>query len=263
MWRKAVDCRAPLDGLVTADCRSGTGSHGGAYILLPSSKTSDAEGSGAARVNPGFTIISVLILYLIILLVIGFWGRRESTSVAGYYVAGKKLPGWVIAFSSNATGESAWLLLGLTGAGYLVGIHALWITLGEILGIALAWTLVACPFKEYTDRYDSIIRSRLPGSSIPGLTAPAPAPQCGDHLYHGDRLHSGPVDRIRKSLQFVPGHHLYHRGFYRSRSDSLLHHGGGLQSGGLQRSAAGDPHVSGPADPPCCGHCCCRRMDLP
>ena len=82
--------------------------------------------------NPGFTIISVLVLYLIVLLVIGFWGRRESTSVAGYYVAGKKLPGWVIAFSSNATGESAWLLLGLTGVGYMVGIHALWITLGEV-----------------------------------------------------------------------------------------------------------------------------------
>jgi len=107
-------------------------------------------------VNPDVTIIAVLVLYLIILLVIGFWGRSESTSVAGYYVAGKKLPGWVIAFSSNATGESAWLLLGLTGVGYLVGIHALWIVLGEILGIALAWTLVARPFKEYTDRYDSI-----------------------------------------------------------------------------------------------------------
>ncbi|MEE8460878.1 MAG: sodium/proline symporter, partial [Acidobacteriota bacterium] len=106
--------------------------------------------------NPDVTIISVLVLYLIILLVIGFWGRGESTSVAGYYVAGKKLPGWVIAFSSNATGESAWLLLGLTGVGYLVGIHALWITLGEVLGIALAWTLVARPFKAYTDRYDSI-----------------------------------------------------------------------------------------------------------
>ena len=63
---------------------------------------------------------------------------------AGYYVANKKLPAWVIAFSSNATGESAWLLLGLTGMGYAVGIHALWIVLGEVLGVALGWVLV-CP----------------------------------------------------------------------------------------------------------------------
>ncbi|MFQ5743492.1 MAG: sodium/proline symporter [Acidobacteriota bacterium] len=102
------------------------------------------------------TIIAVVIVYLIVLLAIGVWGRSESRSVAGYYVAGKKLPSWVIAFSSNATGESAWLLLGLTGMGYTVGIHALWIVLGEVLGVTLGWVLVALPFKEYTDRYDSI-----------------------------------------------------------------------------------------------------------
>ncbi len=102
------------------------------------------------------TILLVLVGYLVILLLIGAWGSRESTSVAGYFVAGKKLPSWVIAFSSNATGESAWLLLGLTGMGYLVGIHALWIVLGEVLGVTLSWVFVAIPFKEYTDRYDAI-----------------------------------------------------------------------------------------------------------
>lgn len=101
-------------------------------------------------------IIAVLVVYGIVLLAIGFWGSRGSGSVAGYYVAGKKLPSWVIAFSSNATGESAWLLLGLTGMGYLVGVHALWIVLGEVTGVALAWVFVGLRFKEYTDRYDSI-----------------------------------------------------------------------------------------------------------
>jgi len=102
------------------------------------------------------TIITVLVVYLLILLAIGLWGGRDSGSVAGYFVAGKKLPSWVIAFSSNTTGESAWLLLGLTGMGYTMGAHAFWIILGEVLGISLAWTFVARPFKEYTDRFDSI-----------------------------------------------------------------------------------------------------------
>ena len=105
---------------------------------------------------PPGAIISVLVVYLLILLGLGYWGSRESGSVAGYYVARKRLPSWVIAFSSNATGESAWLLLGLTGMGYAVGFHALWIVLGEFLGVLLAWKYVARPFKEYTDRYDSI-----------------------------------------------------------------------------------------------------------
>lgn len=104
--------------------------------------------------NP--TIIAVLLVFLALMLGIGIWAGRESKDVAGYYVAGKRLPSWVVAFSSNATGESAWLLLGLTGMGYLVGVHAFWVVLGEVLGVTLAWVLIARPFKEYTDRFDSI-----------------------------------------------------------------------------------------------------------
>jgi sodium/proline symporter len=102
------------------------------------------------------TILGVLVGYLVVLLAIGFWGSRESGDLEGYYVAGKRLPAWVIAFSSNATGESAWLLLGLTGMGYLVGVHAFWVILGEVLGVACAWIWVARPFKAYTDRYRAI-----------------------------------------------------------------------------------------------------------
>jgi sodium/proline symporter len=102
------------------------------------------------------TIIAVLLAYGLVLIAIGLWSRRDSRNVAGYYVAGKKLPAWVIAFSTNTTGESAWLLLGLTGMGYAVGLHALWIVLGEVLGVTLSWVLVALPFKAYTDRYDAI-----------------------------------------------------------------------------------------------------------
>lgn len=45
-----------------------------------------------------YAILVVFGAYLLVLLFFGIWGRRESTSVAGYYVAGKKLPSWVIAF---------------------------------------------------------------------------------------------------------------------------------------------------------------------
>ena len=104
--------------------------------------------------NPA--MVGVLVAYFVILVGIGWWANRDTRSVAGFYVADKKLPSWVIAFSSNTTGESGWLLLGLTGMGYLVGFHAFWIVLGEVLGVAIAWAFVARPFKEATDRYDAI-----------------------------------------------------------------------------------------------------------
>ena len=95
-------------------------------------------------------------LYMLVLLGLGLWSRREGASLEGYYVAGRKLPSWVIAFSSNTTGESGWLLLGLTGMGYAVGFHALWVVFGEVMGVAIAWMFVARPFKEYADRYGAI-----------------------------------------------------------------------------------------------------------
>jgi len=101
-------------------------------------------------------VLAVLVVYGVVLLAIGLWSRAESDTVAGYYVANKRLPAWVIAFSNNATGESAWLLLGLTGMGYAVGFHALWVALGEVLGVAIGWMVVAPRFKAATDAYGSI-----------------------------------------------------------------------------------------------------------
>ena len=77
-------------------------------------------------------------------------------SIRDYYAGGKKLGFLNIAFSSRATGESAWLLLGLTGTGFAFGLQGLWIVLGELLGVGAAWLLMAKPFKELTDQYDSL-----------------------------------------------------------------------------------------------------------
>jgi sodium/proline symporter len=103
------------------------------------------------------SVITVVFLgYLIILVVVAAWSRKESTTLEGYFIAGKKLPPWVVAFSTNATGESGWLLLGLTGMGYAVGAHAFWVVLGEVTGISLAWILISRRLKRFADKSDSI-----------------------------------------------------------------------------------------------------------
>ncbi|MCI5057174.1 MAG: sodium/proline symporter [Flavobacteriales bacterium] len=63
---------------------------------------------------------------------------------------------WVVAFSARASGESAWLLLGLTGMGAMFGMQAMWVVFGEVLGVAVAWLFMAKPFKRLTDQYDSL-----------------------------------------------------------------------------------------------------------
>jgi len=102
------------------------------------------------------TTVTVLIVYLGILAALAIWSRRETHTLSGFYLAGKKLPFWVVAFSTNATGESGWLLLGLSGMGYLVGVQAYWVVVGEIAGIAASWWLISRRLKALGDETDSI-----------------------------------------------------------------------------------------------------------
>jgi sodium/proline symporter len=101
-------------------------------------------------------ITVIFVLYLVILAGLALWSRSETHSMSGYFIAGKKLPPWVVAFSTNATGESGWLLLGLTGMGYAVGAQAFWVVAGEVIGIALAWAMLSRRIKRLADETDSI-----------------------------------------------------------------------------------------------------------
>ncbi len=100
--------------------------------------------------------VSIFIVYFIFLGALAIWSRRETGTLSGFFLAERKLPSWVVAFSTNATGESGWLLLGLTGMGYAVGLQAFWVVVGETIGIALAWSLVAQRLKRLSDQTDSI-----------------------------------------------------------------------------------------------------------
>ncbi len=101
------------------------------------------------------TLVGVLI-YLAALVAIGVLAARRMKDLRDYFAAGKALGFWSVAFSARATGESAWLLLGLTGMGAAVGVKAFWVVLGETLGVAGAWLLMSRRFKRLTDRYDAI-----------------------------------------------------------------------------------------------------------
>ncbi|MCA9649316.1 MAG: sodium/proline symporter [Myxococcales bacterium] len=97
-----------------------------------------------------------IVLYLAVLLYIGMLASRRMKDVRDYYAGGKSMGFWAVAFSARATGESAWLLLGLTGMGATVGLQALWVVIGEVLGVGAAWLLMSRRFKRLTDRYDSL-----------------------------------------------------------------------------------------------------------
>ena len=85
-----------------------------------------------------------LALYFALMLAIGFYAWRRSTSTSeGYLLAGRNLSPAVTALSAGASDMSGWLLLGLPGALYLAGLSAAWIGIGLTLGALANWILVA------------------------------------------------------------------------------------------------------------------------
>ena len=96
------------------------------------------------------------IFYLVVILVVGFITYHINKSHKDFYIAGRKLNPWVVAFSERASGESAWLLLGLPGAAYASGLLEFWTALGCVSGIIFYWLFIARALRDETERLDAI-----------------------------------------------------------------------------------------------------------
>ena len=102
------------------------------------------------------TQLIVLGLYFSFLLIIGINASKKIRTISDYYVGGKKLGYWIAALSARSTGESGWLLIGVTGMGAMIGFSALWIVVGEVIGVLVSWHFMAKKFKRITNEHESI-----------------------------------------------------------------------------------------------------------
>lgn len=102
------------------------------------------------------TKIIILSLYVCVLFLIGIIASRRVNSMSDYYLGGKKMGFWAVAFSARATGESGWLLIGLTGMGAMAGYSSYWVVVGELLGVFISWQFMAKRFKRNSDTYKAI-----------------------------------------------------------------------------------------------------------
>lgn len=98
----------------------------------------------------------VFIVYLMVLILVGFLTFRFNRTQEDYLLAGRKLGPWVVAFSERASGESAWLLMALPGAAIAIGLGELWTVIGIISGIILAWFIIANKLRAETEKYEAL-----------------------------------------------------------------------------------------------------------
>ena len=99
-------------------------------------------------------LLVIFIIYLVLLILIGFISYEKNNNQKDYLLAGRKLGPWVTALSERASGESAWLLLALPGAAISVGLSESWAVLGIIIGVICSWYLIAEKLRSETEKYD-------------------------------------------------------------------------------------------------------------
>jgi SSS family solute:Na+ symporter len=97
------------------------------------------------------TMIS-LALYFVVMLGIGIYAYRKSTSdVSGFMLGGRSLGPGVTALSAGASDMSGWMLMGVPGLMFTVGLSSAWISFGLVLGAYLNYLIVAPRLRTYTE----------------------------------------------------------------------------------------------------------------
>lgn len=113
-------------------------------------------------------MLIVFILYLAVLVAITVYTARMAKCSSDFISGGRKIGGVALALSERATGESAWLILGLTGEAYLIGIQAIWFALGCVIGIFFIWFVMGNRLRKESEATGALTVTSLISRKFPG-----------------------------------------------------------------------------------------------
>src|SRR5699024_6358854 len=81
-------------------------------------------------------ILVIVILYLLFLLVVGFWySKASSAGSSEYFLGGRKMGPWVLSMSEKASESSGFMTVGLPGEGYSTGMSSVWNAVSSVFSI--------------------------------------------------------------------------------------------------------------------------------
>lgn len=98
-------------------------------------------------------IMITMIAYMLIIVGVGvFFFKRANASTENFFLGGRTLGPWVTAMSAEASDMSGWLLMGLPGVAYWMGLSdAFWTALGLGLGTYINWLIVSKRLRCYSE----------------------------------------------------------------------------------------------------------------
>ena len=104
-----------------------------------------------------FIKVLLTIIFLIIMLAVGFYSRKQAKSVDGFVLGGRSVGPWLTAFAFGTSYFSAVVFVGYAGQfGWKYGLSSAWIGIGNaVIGSLLAWILLGRRTKLMTQHIES------------------------------------------------------------------------------------------------------------
>lgn len=102
-------------------------------------------------------VIIAFILYLLMMVLVGAFYARRNGNTEDYFLGGRKLGGFVAALSAQASDMSGWLLMGLPGSIYALGMGQAWIAVGLFAGTVFNWLCISGRLRRYTIRANNAL----------------------------------------------------------------------------------------------------------
>ena len=101
--------------------------------------------------------ITLTIIFLVVMVGVGFYSRQQAKSVDGFVLGGRSVGPWLTAFAYGTSYFSAVVFVGYAGQfGWKYGLSASWIGIGNaIIGSLLAWIVLGRRTKLMTQHIQS------------------------------------------------------------------------------------------------------------
>lgn len=101
-------------------------------------------------IENNIAITSTFLVYLFAMLAIGYIAYQRTANSSDYFLGGRTLGPLPAALSAGASDMSGWLLLGVPGYAYAVGLESLWLVGGLLVGSWLNWLICAKRLRTYS-----------------------------------------------------------------------------------------------------------------
>ncbi|MCK4224797.1 MAG: sodium/proline symporter [candidate division Zixibacteria bacterium] len=101
-------------------------------------------------------ILIGFLAYLVLLMIKGSLTFKYNKTIADFVLAGRRLGPWLVSFSERASGESAWLLIGLPGLALASGFNAIWPAIGCVSGILFSWVFISRRLRTQTEKHNAL-----------------------------------------------------------------------------------------------------------